>query len=97
MKYYIVNMSHGPDIPIDEDEVEYVIQKRAQGKDAICRQGIINFSFYVSITEDKIRKHGYNRDYGRDIFESTSRETLADLFPGIKDKILGLAESKRIS
>lgn len=54
-KAYLVNVSKGDAIQIDEEEVQKVIQGVAQGQVVVVKTGIINPSYFVSIVEDKKR------------------------------------------
>lgn len=55
-------MSNGPDIAIDEDEVDGVVKAMAKGEFYKARQGVINPSFLVSITEDVKRRKDFEWD-----------------------------------
>lgn len=52
---FLAVMSHGDNIPLDPEEVELVQQGAQQGAIVRVKQGLINPSFLVSITEDKKR------------------------------------------
>lgn len=54
-KAYIVELSTGGKIQIDEDEVAKVVQGMQSGSVIVVRQGIINPSFVGGITPDKDR------------------------------------------
>lgn len=54
-KAYIVELSTGGKINIDEDEVHKVVQGMQTGSVIVVRQGIINPSFVGGITPDKDR------------------------------------------
>lgn len=55
VKAYLVNVSVGDPIPIDEDELPKVIGAYQKGIGAVVRQGFINPSYLVSITSDNKR------------------------------------------
>jgi len=54
-KAYLIVMSRGGDIQIDEEEVSKVLNAMRSGASAVLRRGIFNPSFYVSIKEDEHR------------------------------------------
>lgn len=59
MKGFKATMSKGDDIKIEQDEVDAVIAAVAAGRIVRVRQGIINPSYLISITEDKQRELRY--------------------------------------
>lgn len=62
MNCFLVEMSTKKNIQIDEDEIKKVIQGIKKGNPIIVRQGIINPSFFVDITEDKGRINEYEKN-----------------------------------
>lgn len=89
-------MSHGNDIPIDEDEVDKVILGMRAGQPVRLRQGIFNPSFFVSIGLDIGRYDEWKNDIKTEISgEGTVTlypvlENLPDIFQGILGEVNGL-------
>lgn len=59
MRGFKAVMSTGDDVQIEQDEIDTVIAAAAAGRLIRVRQGIINPSYLVSITEDKRRELRY--------------------------------------
>ena len=59
---YKIVMSKGPEIPIDEDELEKILTAIRTGNPVVVRQGMFNPSFWVSMSEDKERVQTTQRE-----------------------------------
>ena len=58
---YKVIMSRGPDIQIDEEEIDKVMAGINEGATMIVKRGVINPSFFVSVVADDERKEEWVR------------------------------------
>jgi hypothetical protein len=54
-KGFLVNLSRGEAVQIDADEVDKVVASAGKGAVVVVRRGIINPSYFVSITPDNER------------------------------------------
>ena len=95
MQYWLLKTSKS-EIPIDEDEIEKVVNALRTGSIGILKAGVFNPSFFDSIVRDYIREKGFYRDHGREISEPTSTEPLCDRFVGLREKILALYANKAL-
>lgn len=55
MIYFHVVLSSGKPIPIDRSEIQDIVNGLNSGSIIVCKQGIFNPSFFVSISEDTKR------------------------------------------
>ena len=76
---YIVKLSNKAEIPIDEDEVQRVVEGLKSGTLVKVRQGIFNPSFFVAVVEDETRKPIHHYFEGQ-----IERPNLPDIFTNIK-------------
>ncbi len=74
-KAYIVQMSKGDPIQIDEEELQKVIEGANAGELIVVKQGVINPSYMVDIRPDKERLRQWSRDcsYGLTQGEEANR------------------------
>lgn len=56
---YLVYLSNGTKIQIDEDEVPKLVQGINSGSVVIVRQGIINPSYFVAVEKDRERVRAF--------------------------------------
>jgi hypothetical protein len=61
-KAYLVQLSKGDPVKIDEDELPKVLQAIQSGNPAIVRQGIVNPSYITSVVPDKDRIEQWLRE-----------------------------------
>lgn len=61
-KCYLVNLSRGDAIKIDQEELGKVLAALQSGTPAVVKQGIINPSYVVSVTGDKDRLERFYED-----------------------------------
>ena len=61
-KAYLVQVSRGEPVKIDEEELPKVIAALESGRVAILKQGIINPSYVTSVVADKDRIETYMHD-----------------------------------
>lgn len=89
-KGFLAIMSNGPDIAIDEDEVEMVLRSAAKGEFYKARQGVVNPSFLVSVVEDVKRRKDFEWDkHHEPEVIRRGMDTLENIFLK-KEKQLGL-------
>jgi len=60
---FIINLSKGDKVKIDEDEMPKFIDGVKKGNIIIFRQGVVNPSFVISITRDTDRMRAYFEDF----------------------------------
>lgn len=84
---YIVNLSGGNPISIDEDELEKVMRGINTGAVVKVRQGLFNPSFFISLTRDDARIARYQSDnqYRQD---AKPIGTLPDIFSEEKKRLV---------
>lgn len=86
---YKAVMSTGSDIPLDPDELEVVMRGAAQGALIRIKQGVINPSFLVSITEDKERRDKFLDDTKHEPGKrALGMQSLKDIFSTQEIKML---------
>jgi len=90
---YQVNMSVGDPVKIDQEELPKVIQGIANGQPILVKRGLINPSYYVTITRDKDRmtewteETNYADGSGKKAYEKGIMP-LPDIFKGMDKKNL---------
>lgn len=87
-KAYIVKLSNGGEVQIDGDELSTIIGGIKGGSIIRVKQGLINPSFIVSVTQDKARIREFMEDTKYQDENSQQRRAkgllpLRDLFDGI--------------
>jgi len=96
---FIVNLSRGEKIQIDEDEVPKLVNGIKNGSVIIFRQGIVNPSFIISIVRDMNRMRFFweeekSLEFNKETYpdkkfpKELSMKPLQDIFETIKDKLL---------
>lgn len=61
-KAYLIQLSRGESVPMDQDELDKVVEAMGTGKVAILRQGIVNPSYITSIVPDSERIEAFMDD-----------------------------------
>jgi len=98
-KAFKIVMSSGDPIEIDADELNGILHGINQGSVVVCRRGIFNPSFYVSIIEDRNRTESFREELHLLHDEKLEQkklegpEKLKNLFEDIKQ----LSEIKKIN
>ncbi len=91
-KGYRVELSNKSVIQIDADEVELVLKSVAAGKPVKVRQGIINPSYIVCVTEDRERREKFLEDMRHE-----PRERLMQGMQPLKDILTELPIHKQLT
>lgn len=78
-KAYLVNLSKGEPVQIDEEELAKVVQALQAGSIAILKQGIINPSYVISITPDTQRIREWLEDVNKYNDEEKRKNGIAPL------------------
>lgn len=87
-KAYVVEMSNGSKIKIDQEEVEKVLKGIESGSVIVVKQGIINPSFFINIIQDEdriqtmIRERRYVSTTGGWNVSENGMQPLGNLFDG---------------
>lgn len=83
----------GYEIPIDQEEEEYIIGQIARRKICICKQGTFAASAFMAIVEDHDREMGWNRvlDQKSGKIVPTSKRPLTDGFKSARDIVGSLS------
>lgn len=96
---FIINLSRGEKIQIDEDELPKLVSGIKNGQVVIFRQGIVNPSFIISIIRDTNRmkmfwegERGLEFNKGaypdKKFPEKLKIKPLHDIFAEVRDKLL---------
>lgn len=96
---YLIKLSTGDFIPLDQDELPNVIQGLRNKQIVVVRQGIFNPSHFVAVVKDRKRVLGENYQYGKDDYAPapSKDKELPDIFSEVREKMqLRRAEDLRI-
>lgn len=99
-KAYLVQVSRGEPVKIDDEELPKVIAALESGRVCILKQGIINPSYVTSVIPDKDRIEAYLHDlnhYGDKYAREHGMKALPELIN--RDEVLkqlGAPEHKRL-
>lgn len=90
MKAYVVRQSNNLDVKIDQEELDRVVSGIASGQPIVCKQGIVNPSFFIGIildkdrVEDLHRELGYQDGFGGERAKIHGMKPLSNIFAGTK-------------